>query len=163
MEQYKSWIQRSSLPNQLRIVVLKGYPSAKWLSIVGALGEIDPEFFRSYLDFNSRTNLFSLPALPSSQAPIKKLSISTVLKFDGELEGHSLKSLRQDATTKSQRYPRTVTPEANTLLGDSMYRGFHVIDENYVVVEQQISILIQGSINNWTGMCDIRLSNANTY
>lgn len=68
-----------------QIVFIRGFLSPFWVLILGSKYNIDPEFFRRYMDFlstNNNRHSFSLPSLTNSVNDIFRLCVSTLLYRD---------------------------------------------------------------------------------
>lgn len=131
------------------ILFMRGQPSASWLSAVGAMYHIDPEYFQRHLDFRStvgRLNYFSLPSLPSSSAYIIKLRYVTICQSNRKKASGQgvIDSLRSEGKQAFDRYMHSLNQhiEKGISPGNSIIRAYNVHDESHSSIEQEMSIYI---------------------
>jgi hypothetical protein len=144
-----------------QILFMRGQPSPEWLSTIGALYRIDPEFFQRHLDFRSSTgrlDYFCLPSLPSTSKNIIRLRFTTIGKRDrrGQIpDREGIDELRQTCAKAMARYLHRLNSsmDTNSGLGNSIVRAFSVFDETHFAIEQRISICIDRAMSGWTGQC----------
>ena len=140
------------------ILFLRGQPSSEWLSTVGALYRVDPEFFQRHLDFRStigRLNYFSLPSLPSVSGDIIRLRFITIGQQEAQAQADqdAIEALRQAGTKSMTRYLHNLnlSIETDSGLGNSMVRVCSIFDQTHFAIEQNISICISRNNGGWTG------------
>ena len=140
------------------ILFLRGQSSGEWLSTIGALYRVDPEFFQRHLDFRSsigRLNYFSLPSLPSVSSDIIRLRFITIGQQEGQAQADqdTIEALRQTGTKAMARYLHSLNLSIDTDsgLGNSMVRAFSIFDETHFAIEQNISVCISRTNGCWTG------------
>ncbi|KAK8068766.1 hypothetical protein PG994_005382 [Apiospora phragmitis] len=125
------------------MVVLKGYPSAKWLNALGAKFRNDPDFYQRHLCFwsesgNSISRQNMAPRLPSAQEETIMLRIPTI----GVLTG-GWQPTRRGAVQDLDSHQMV----SGMIPGDSMVREFVMLDLNHFAIEQAITINV-ASIGN---------------
>ena len=142
-----------------QILFMRGQPSPEWLSTIGAVYLVDPEFFQRHLDFRSSTgrlDYFCLPSLPSTSNNIISLRFITIGQRDRRAQITDRKAvdeLRQTGAKAMARYLHTLNSnmEMNSGLGNSIVRAFSIHDETHFAIEQRISICVRRSMSGWTG------------
>ena len=126
-----------------QIAFLKRFPSSEWLLGVGALCQIDPEFFRLHLQFRDKKEYHASPSLPSSLEQIIRLRLCTVGSREdkkGTSDQHNVDKLRREASEAKLLYEHDLGREHGFKRGDSIVRAYHVLDEKHFVLEQAISV-----------------------
>lgn len=139
--------------SKAQILFLKGYPSSEWLLDVGALFQIDPEFFRLHLQFRNRKEYDASPPLPSSLEHIFRLKIYTVGSREdkqGLSRQDELDKLRSQASEAKRLYEHNLERAYNCRRGDSIVRDYHVLDEKHFVVEQNMSVCLNRVAESWS-------------
>ena len=138
-------------------ILLRGYSSPVWISTIGSISSVDPEFMNRHLAFLTSWVLrsaFSIPSLSSSCRNIITLRVCTILFQNGRSirkESKSLASRRKSDAEGLVDYARFLQTTAR--YGDSIVRGFCTLDEQYSIIEQDISVCIQRSKEGWLGTC----------
>ncbi|ERF69549.1 hypothetical protein EPUS_01879 [Endocarpon pusillum Z07020] len=137
-----------------KILFLRGYASPDWISMIGGICRIDPEYFNRHLAFMTTfvyRNTFSKPSLSSTCRNIITLRINTIL--DGYSQRDAFKNLAArriseaaDLNTYSRLYQRTAS------YGDSIVKGFYTLDEQYSILEQEISVCVRESKQGWLAL-----------
>ena len=130
------------------LLFLQGLPSSQWLSTIGGAYRVDPEFFQRHLDFWStvgRINYFPLPSLPSTSENMIQLSYISIGQRENPAHQRSRKEIglmRQACMKAMSRYTNNLNKgmEGGYALGNSIVRGFDVLDEAFSIMEQRISI-----------------------
>ncbi|KAK7992999.1 hypothetical protein PG988_001793 [Apiospora saccharicola] len=136
------------------LIVLKGYPTADWLNALGAKFRIDPDLFQRHLCFWSESgNAISrqniAPRLPSAQAEIVMLRITTIGVLTGSLQSTQrgtpqevIDSLRRRTSNEMAGYISRLSSldSPDIALGDSIVREFVMLDLNHFAIEQIITI-----------------------
>ena len=151
-----------------QLLILRGYPSAAWLCTVGALYDVDPEFFRRHLDFilTSDSDLIpdGTPEMPSSTTNIFRFRIPTVGSYMGSVHqfGESpLQALRNAAKTAMTRYGHWLRIGTKWKIGDSVVRQFHVHNKEHFSIEQAVTIYfsrLRQSWDSWIGtLCPVSM------
>jgi hypothetical protein len=153
-DEWPSTSDNKALP---QIVFLRGQPSSKWLSTLGAYYRLDPEFFQRHLDF--RTNLgrldyFSSPALPTANMMLFQLPYVTLGQIENSLRTFNqddINTMRASCEEKMAKYWRDVNSkyDDDTGLGDSIVRDFYLHDQTHFAVEQRVSIALNKSAGAW--------------
>ena len=139
------------------IIFLRGQPSPHWLSVIGAMYHVDPEYFQRHLDFRStvgKLNYFPLPSLPSSSNQVIKLRYITTGQRDNDRrrsDQTTVDSLRSGGAKAVERYMHALNQsiESGSGSGDSIVRAYNVHDETYFTIEQDISIYVNRTSNGW--------------
>ena len=144
------------------LIFLCGHQPAKWLNIIGARYNVDYEFYRRHLDFDSiagRGRLFTDSTLPSNNTQMLQLYATTLgersqphasFKSDHEL----LKGLRGEADRSMKGYLERLSKRRGSIFrhGDSIVRHFSLHDLQLFSIEQAISIYVNCDEKSWTGM-----------
>lgn len=136
-----------------QIVFLRGFLSPSWVSAVGSKYNIDPEFFRSHMDFLSTGvsgHAYSLSSLQSCSSNIFRLCVSTVLHRD-DFGGQDLQMQRSTQSVDMGTYKIQQLGSTRMCCGDSIAREYSTICTNYSVLEQWISICVAKVESGWTG------------
>lgn len=142
------------------LVFLKGYPSPEWIRCIGSKYNIDPEFFRRYIEFGPPVRSASRTPtllLRSSSPKLLTLNNSTIQLLEA--------SARRDTSSERQRSVNDAGMEqyimsllrGEAATSDPVVRDFWTIDATNFVIEQRIFIYLQehgehGS--DWTCKCD---------
>lgn len=140
-----------------QVLLLRGCPSPEWIKAIGGKYRIDPEFIQRHLDFFATLaprSVFSLPSLASSTSNIIRLTTSTVVYQDtslGKKKAADLQASRRTQAEDMSTYRRQY--QNNCHCGDSIVREISMLDENYSILEQSISIRVQRNHDGWIGMC----------
>lgn len=140
------------------ILFLRGLPSPMWLSTIGGIYKVDPEFFQRHLDFWSaigRINYFPLPSLPSTSGKMIELTYISIGQREASGRTHrprEINSMRQASLKTMGRYIHEISThmETGAVPGNSMVRSFDVLDETHFVIEQRISIYMDQNVHNRT-------------
>ncbi|KAK0511027.1 hypothetical protein JMJ35_006579 [Cladonia borealis] len=136
-----------------QLVFLKGFPSPEWLLDVGATFGIDPEFFKLHMRFRESKEYHSSPSLPSSLEHIVRLRISTVGSREekrGVSHQINVDKLRSEASKSKHLYEHNLGVANDTKRGDSVVRGFYVLDEKHFVIEQEMSVCLSQIAGSWS-------------
>ena len=157
-------VANASLQDKMgQLLILRGYPSATWLCTIGALYDVDPEFFRRHLDFilASDSDLIpdGTPEMPSSTTNIFRFRIPTVGSYVGSVYqfGESpLQALRGAAKTAMTRYSHRLRIGTKWKTGDSVVRQVHVHNKEHFSIEQAVTIYfsrLRQSSDSWISTC----------
>ena len=141
------------------LLFMKGYPSPKWLRTLGAVYDIDPEFFQRHLNFLAtmgKVDYYPLPSLPSTASNIIRARIPTIGSW--ELSGRKLgqdelERLRNDSARSMEDHQHDLKLGRGFKLGDSIVRGFSAVDDTNFIIEQEVSVCIQGVGQDLTSEC----------
>jgi hypothetical protein len=139
---------------QGHILFINGYPSPAWIVHTGAFCHIDPWFFSSHLRFRCRRDYFSSPSLPSASRNIITLRIITIgsrEKKRGSADQESLDQLRSDGVKAMNKYEQQLMVNRHFKTGDSIVRGFSILDKKHFIIEQDISICLNKLGEDWIG------------
>lgn len=145
------------------LLLLRGYPCAAWLNVLGARFNIDPEFFRRHLLFESRPRRKTLKhtamqILPSCYSDMLSLPVTTVglQKHDMQTKHNQeqLDDLRRDWSKRMSTYTRKLAllNSPDMAAGHPFARDVSVHDFDSFSLEQTISIYIPPS---WKGRLGI--------
>ncbi|KAJ5966627.1 hypothetical protein N7481_013341 [Penicillium waksmanii] len=155
---------QTAIPNSgsFSLLLLRGYPCAKWLNVLGARFGIDPEFFRRHLLFASRPGRKLLkPAAtqrrPSFHSDMLSLQVTTMslqnqdkqMKHQKELDTLRKESFKQISTYTSNL---ALLNSSDKTAGDSFAREFSVHDLDCFSLEQSISIYIPSASKGRLGI-----------
>jgi hypothetical protein len=128
-----------------QLLFLRGYPSNKWLNLIGVRYQIDPEIFRRHINGRHNQDFYDLPGLPSSSHNILRLSVTSI----GKRYGTTLD--REDGEQALATYFRELGTDPS-IIGESLVRHFSVYDDEHFSVEQDISICVVRCGLGWLGM-----------
>lgn len=126
---------------QGHLLFVQGFPSAKWLSTIGAICKINPEFFNYFLRFGSRTDFFSAPSLPSTASDVIRFRFVTIAdRTDktGSSRQDVVDKLRNSARDRMRGYQNDLWLGREVTEGDSIVRRYSVLDEKHIVIEQDV-------------------------
>ena len=127
-----------------QLLFLCGYPSHKWVNLIGVRYRVDPEFFRRYLSFGQNSDFYDIPAPASSSQNIVKLSITSIGK-------RSATSVKQQGQKQSlQEYFENLGSNPD-VVGESIVRRFSVHDHAHFSIEQDISLCVLKRGEGWIG------------
>ena len=144
-------IDQNHTGSQLQIVFLEGFPSPEWFRITGSLVGVERDPLQAQIDFICGVDFTS--QLPSSRL-ITKLPVSTVGKYQVKREGADqvpLKELRAACEHEMRKYRKRLDASNGILDGDPIVRQFALVDETFLVVEQEISLSLFKIGQSWTG------------
>lgn len=139
------------------ILVMRGKPSARWITTLGAAFRIDPEFFNRHLDFRStlgRIDHFSSPSLPSARSMLFQLPYMTL----GQIQTPTYRTtqgtigaLRSDSEQRFKEYWQEIHELFNSDegIGESIVRNFYLHDQTHYALEQRISIALNRNGASW--------------
>ncbi|KAN0095891.1 hypothetical protein V8E51_016602 [Hyaloscypha variabilis] len=136
-----------------QVLLLRGYLSPAWVSLIGGKYQVDPEFFHRHLEFFvtlvSR-GVYAYPSLPSTSTNIRKLCITTILyqeraKRTGPKADLQVRRIGESETMATYRRQY----QTGGHCGDSIVREFESLDEEYSLLEQDISICIVKNGSGW--------------
>jgi hypothetical protein len=139
------------------ILFLRGKPSSRWLSTIGADYKVDPEFFNRHLDFLSgvgRIDYFSSPSFPSAQPMLMQLPYITIGQIENatrQANQHGIDGMRVECAKKMVDFRRAVQQrfECDQGTGESLVRGFYLHDDLHFALEQRVSIALTKVSGNW--------------
>lgn len=127
------------------LLFLRGYPSNKWLKLIGVRYQTDPEIFRRHLNTRHKQDFYDLPGVPSSSHNILRLSVTSIGKRYGTTLG------REDGEQALATYFRELGTDPS-IIGESLVRNFSVYDDEHFSIEQNISICVVRCGLGWLGM-----------
>jgi len=134
------------------ILFLRGYPSSEWLTTVGSICRVDPEFFRRHLSFESRYDYFSLPSLPSCSDNTIKLPYVTLCSREDKIgppNQGAIDDLRAESAKAMEIYNHQL--KVDTAVGDSIVRKYFIHDEMHFSLEQEMTISLNQVGESWVG------------
>ncbi|VUC32065.1 unnamed protein product [Clonostachys rosea] len=138
--------------NSMRVLFLRGHPSPRWLSSIGAFCQVDPELFRWFLRYlaepGSDHYFDSVPSLMSNIFRFKFFTIGSK-NFRRHSSQQEVDILRERAAREFQRYQGELRKSWAMKPGDSIVRNFHVLDERDCVIEQEITVSIFDIGKTW--------------
>lgn len=143
------------------LVFLRGYPSPEWVRCIGSKYNIDPEYFRRYLEFGPpvraaiRTPSLSLR---SSSPKLLTLNVTTIQLLDpNNCRDISSERRRNANNANMERYIIGLL-RREAVTGDPVVRDFWTTDSASFLIEQRISIYLQEDgeqTNDWTCKHDL--------
>jgi hypothetical protein len=144
---------RRRAKSEPQVIFLRGYPSPEWIKSIGACCRIeDAEFFRWHLRFKCRQEYCLSQPLFSAFSNIIRLKFITIgSRNSNGNKQETVDKLRDKATKAMKSYESDLKIGDMVRSGDSIVRDYYVLDEQHVVIEQEMSICITKSSNNWTG------------
>ena len=145
------------------LLLLRGYPCAEWLNVLGARFDIDPEFFRRHSLFASRpgrktSKPTAIQILPSCHSDMLSLQVTTISlqKHDLQMkhDQEELDALRRDFSKQISTYTSKLallnSPDMTAC--DPIAREFSVHDIDCFSLEQAISIYIPSTSKGRLGI-----------
>lgn len=139
-----------------QILFLRGYSSAQWLLKIASTCRTDPEFLNSNMIFRCRQDYFSYPSLPSSYENIIRLRVSTIGMRE-QVSGRrsnslAVQKLRLKAEKDMRQYLLDLGSGNKVQTCDSIVRDYYVLDEQYFIVEQEVSVCLHTFSKSWLGI-----------
>lgn len=137
-----------------QVLFLRGHPSPNWLSSLGAFCYVDPELFRGFLRYRAEPGSdYYFESAPSIMSNIFRFKFSTIgyknRRYRSSQE--EIDALREKASNDLNKYRAELRGNWALKTGGSIVRDFHVIDERYCVIEQEIVISIFDVGKTWMG------------
>ncbi|CZR66085.1 uncharacterized protein PAC_15986 [Phialocephala subalpina] len=127
-----------------RLVFLKGFSSPQWLSTLGALFNVNPDFFHQHLNFMTDRQYFELPTLKSSTSiTLRMTTLGRTKIYPGNTD-----AWRRQCARSMEDYLQSLHRTLET--GDSIVRDFSAFDGGMFSIEQDISIHITTRKGTWT-------------
>jgi len=132
-----------------QLLFLRGYPSPKWVQLIGAKYRVDAEFFRRHLSIGQISEPFDISVLPSASQNIVKLSITSLGKQNVTLskQGEGVDSLKD--------FHESLGDDPN-VVGDSIVRRYSVHDKTRFSIEQDVTMCVLKTGESWIGMSTSR-------
>jgi hypothetical protein len=138
-----------------QILFIRGFLSREWAAGIGSKYQLDPEFLHRHLDFFLTVvhrHAFALPSLRSTSSNIIQLCVNTILVSGPpttfHLDAKARARTRQDQAKQLSTYHRHL--QQLSRCGDSIVRRYAVLDGEYSVIEQRISICVERGRDGWT-------------
>ncbi|KAF2426276.1 hypothetical protein EJ08DRAFT_700032 [Tothia fuscella] len=136
-----------------RMIFMRGYQHADWLNTIGSRYNVDYEFFRRHMDFETLKPLsdtFSRPTLPSAFSNVMQLSISSLSAMRTAADPATVSyqaHLKQQRKDLESLMPESLGNLANPhktkgSYGDSIVRRLVVHGSRYFSIEQDISFFV---------------------
>jgi hypothetical protein len=150
--QCKRILEAGSKSTDSYILFLKGNPSSEWLTTVGSICQVEPEYFQRHLSFQSRFDYFSLPSLPSCSDNIIRLPFVTLCCREdkiGKSNQGIIDELRMNGGKAMDIYTHRLKLDAK--VGDSIVRRYSVHDEMHFSLEQDMTISLNQVGESWIG------------
>jgi len=129
-----------------QILFLRGLLSPAWISTVGSLYNVDPEYFRRHMDFcetSVHRHLYSIPSLVSTTNNIMRLCVTTILHWEFRLKTSQICHERLHQADQLANYKRYLAMRAKC--GDSLLREYYLLNDRFSIIEQWISISLTGN------------------
>jgi hypothetical protein len=140
-----------------RLIFLRGYPSAKWLALVGHLFQVGPDYWRHHLDFLSlSTGTFSQERpLPSTRGSLFQMRLGSIGSWGRfwQLSHHSIQTLRKMAADDMERYYNALGDGHGWKQADSVVRQYILHDKEHFSIEQKVTVYLhnESGTQPWTG------------
>ncbi len=136
------------------VLFLRGFLSPQWIAEVGSRYRVDAEFFHRHLDFFASSvhrSCFGLPSLPNTSNNIIHIIINTIIcnHHSPSIPTDDLLDRRSEAAEHMVRYKRQLQTSARC--GDSLVREYSVLDGQFSVIEQRVSVCICRNSDGWLG------------
>lgn len=136
------------------MLFLRGFLSPEWIAEIGSRYRVDPEFIHRHLDFFASSvhrSCFSLPSLPTTSNNIIHININTIIcsQHSHSIPTDDLLNRRREAAEQMIRYKRQLQTSARC--GDSLVREYSVLNDQFSVIEQRISVSICRNGDGWLG------------
>ncbi|KAK3657556.1 hypothetical protein LTR56_002331 [Elasticomyces elasticus] len=128
-----------------RLLFLRGYPSPKWLALVGHLYRVHPEYWRRHLGFLFRGGggIPSSHVMPSASDRVFRLRVGTIGTYGRRWrKNHSLEVLQRDAAKNMEDYLRRLADADAWKQGDSVVRQYTLHDEEHFTIEQNLTVYL---------------------
>ena len=165
-EELESIAQSCSQEKMGQLLLLRGYPSPSWLSSIGALYDIDPEFFRRHLGCLTTSGGDSdqdgVSRLPSSSANVFHFRLPTAGSYTGPMHARgsqTIDGLRNMVQASMNQYRHKLRIGAGWKTGDSIVRHYSIYDVDQFCIEQAVTIQfsrLRHSLEHWIGKLVIR-------
>lgn len=137
-----------------QVLFLRGHPSPNWLSSIGAFCYADPELFRWFIRYRGDSGSdHYFDAAPSVMSNIFRFKFFTIGAKTSRNQSSQkiVDNLREKAASEFQSYQNDLRGTWGLRTGDSIVRGFYVLDERHCVIEQEIVISIFDIGKTWMG------------
>ncbi|KAI1204159.1 uncharacterized protein F4807DRAFT_359890 [Annulohypoxylon truncatum] len=127
-----------------RLIFLRGFPSAKWLAILGHLYQVTPDVWRRHLDFLSQIGegFFQVTSLPSWRSHVFHLRICSLGGWRNHWQfiKHSIEHLHRMAARDMESYRASLGRADDWKQGDSVVRRYMIHDKTYFSIEQHVTV-----------------------
>ena len=133
------------------LLFMRGFPSPEWVRTVGSIYGVDPEFFRRHMDLevDEGDRYFALPSLPSFADHIIQFRLTTIgewaLDTKEIISKRGVEDIRSRCIEQINYHRRSLRKGIGVKTGGSILRHLSAIDENYFIIEQQISACLKKS------------------
>lgn len=136
------------------VLFLQGFLSPQWIAEIGSKYRVDAEFIHRHLDFFASSvhrGCFSLPSLPSTSNNIIHINVNTIIcdHHSPSILTSDLLDRRREAAEHMVRYKRQLQTSARC--GDSLVREYGVLNDQFSVIEQRISVCMCRNGDGWLG------------
>jgi hypothetical protein len=140
-----------------RLIFLRGYPSPQWLSALGNLYDVRPEYWKRHLDFLSLGDAYPPEShlLPSTVGRIFQLSVGSIGSLGRWWKpGQRIKDLRRSAATDMDRYLKGLSAGRGWKPADSVVRRYILHDKEHFSIEQKVTLYLheRRNVNEWIGV-----------
>jgi len=141
-----------------RLIILRGYPSARWMQHLGARYRVDPEFWSQHADFLNDTvfNTSDSRVLPSSCTATVQVPLYTIGSHripQGRSNQQAIDKARRESRESMIQYRHMLSMGTNWLPCASMVRDHWVLGEEDFCIEQRVSVTLmrrEHIENSWT-------------
>ncbi|KAI0858272.1 hypothetical protein F4860DRAFT_517002 [Xylaria cubensis] len=142
-------------PGLGHLLFLRGHLLPSWITELGSRYRVDPEFFRRHLDFLSPASHgrgMDVPPLASSSNNIIHLNVNTIVVASSPYSyaRGGFIQCNKDISERLARYRRQLPNTA--CWGDSIVREYTVLNEQYSIIKQRISVCITENGDGWLGL-----------
>jgi hypothetical protein len=140
---------RNDLPTESKnstMLFMTGFPSPDWIAAIGAKFQIDPSYFQGHMRLPSslsvRNQTFSHPLLPSAERNVFRLRYISIGVRQPEREPtkEDIDNSRRNAENQMETYYDSLGIPRRRQPGDSVVRLYHLHNERFFSIEQDISI-----------------------
>jgi hypothetical protein len=131
---------------QTAMLFMAGFPSPDWIAAIGAKFQIDPSYFQGHIrlpsSLKNRTQTFSHPLLPSVETDIFRLRYVSIGERQSEREPtkQDIDQLRRATEKQMDTYYNDLGIAKLRKPGDAVVRLYHLHNERFFSIEQDISI-----------------------
>lgn len=159
--------KQASRVDENQVLFMKGHPDLEWLCEIGAMYDVDPDFFVQHFanagQFGWAQN-YSLPLLASPGTNTMCLTVSNLGFWDTHKSYASLNAVRQHCDREIEQYWSDWNRNRGIRPCDSLVRSFQLHDKQNFFLEQKISISLQKSAQGaWTCELGRPISSGDMY
>ncbi|KAF2124977.1 hypothetical protein P153DRAFT_434684 [Dothidotthia symphoricarpi CBS 119687] len=151
--------------NESTMLFLRGFPAPDWIAAIGAKFQVDPCFFSGHMALPSALNdrhlTFSRPLLPSTASNFLRLRYVSIgmRPTEDKVGQEDMNKSRRDAENKMKKYHDNLGIPKHRKAGDAIVRLYHLHNEQYFSVEQDITICKLHTAWGWLSLVCIDSGN----